>query len=497
MTVVFDAFQRAEWATGPEPEPLVAEAEKSAVYPVEALGPLRSPVEAIAKIVQAPVAVAAQSVLSVAALATQGFADVEGPGASRAPISLFCMSVALSGDRKSKCDSLAKRGVERYEAGLRKLVREEQAAFRNASAIWKGKYDDILKGAKADALGAENDLRVLGDAPEPPLMPSIQTSSPTIEGITKNMHQLRPSLGVFSDEGGAFLGGYSMRAENRAAAFAELSGLWDGTPVTRWRGGDGVVVYAGRRLSCHLMVQPVVAASLLADPLAAGQGILARFLLTAPESLQGGRDWGAEPDPSSWTAVDALERRILDLLLADLPLRDGERSELEPRVLPLSMEARGQLVDAGNRVERDLRPGGLWADVRPAANKIVEQACRIAGVMTIFDDPSADEVSEATFRDALTIALYHLDEARRLVGAAEVSVEMSDAERLRTWLTEKWDEEFVSAAEVTKFGPNAFRDTKRARALLKTLAQFQWLAPCDKPTAVRGKVRREAYRVRR
>ena len=71
------------------PQPLLREIPRGEPYPVEALGPLREAVEAVQDITQAPVGIAAQSALSVASLAVQGFADVEALGGGDVPCSLF------------------------------------------------------------------------------------------------------------------------------------------------------------------------------------------------------------------------------------------------------------------------------------------------------------------------------------------------------------------------------------------------------------------------
>jgi hypothetical protein len=55
---------------------------------------------------QAPAALVMQSVLAAASLAVQAHADVETLGGS-APLSLFFLSVAESGERKSSADKLA------------------------------------------------------------------------------------------------------------------------------------------------------------------------------------------------------------------------------------------------------------------------------------------------------------------------------------------------------------------------------------------------------
>ena len=87
-------------AAAVQPQPLLREIPLGAPYPVHALGPLQSAVEAVQAWTQAPVAIPAQSALAVAALALQGHANVETLGGFR-PLTLYCLTIAASGERKS------------------------------------------------------------------------------------------------------------------------------------------------------------------------------------------------------------------------------------------------------------------------------------------------------------------------------------------------------------------------------------------------------------
>lgn len=72
---------------------------KSLPYPVAALGNLMGPaVERMAEIIGTPSAMAAQSVLATAALASQAHANVQLDGRTY-PLSLYLLTVACSGDR--------------------------------------------------------------------------------------------------------------------------------------------------------------------------------------------------------------------------------------------------------------------------------------------------------------------------------------------------------------------------------------------------------------
>lgn len=126
--------------TPESPQPLMREIPPGAPFPMEALGPLRQAVEAVADISQAPIAIAAQSALSVASLAVQGFADVETLGGD-APCSLFCLTIAESGERKSTCapDQIARRFQRVRTTTLQPLL-ETQTLLGHARLIEGGRF---------------------------------------------------------------------------------------------------------------------------------------------------------------------------------------------------------------------------------------------------------------------------------------------------------------------------------------------------------------------
>ena len=76
-------------------------------FPVDALGNmLGGAARAIARTVDAPPAIAAHSVLAVAAFAAQDKANLVMDGRT-IPLSLFLLTIAESGDRKTACDKVA------------------------------------------------------------------------------------------------------------------------------------------------------------------------------------------------------------------------------------------------------------------------------------------------------------------------------------------------------------------------------------------------------
>jgi hypothetical protein len=346
-----------------------------------------------------------------------------------------------------------------------------------------------LKRVKKNAFEAQADLQALVE-PEMPLEASITSPEPTLEGITKNLGRMRPSIGLFSDEGGSFIGGHGMNAENRAKTVAGFSKFWDGAKVERWRAGDGISSFCGRRVSAHIMVQPVIATGLLADPLANGQGILARFLTVAPASAAGTRT-RAGHSPASDAALERYSARLGELLRRDLPLKDGTRNELQLRVLPLSEEARALLQEFAIEVEKAQAPGAPFENVRPFASKAAEHAARLAAMLTLFDDPDASEVSADMLANGIALANFYIGEACRLANEAVISSETAEAERLRKWLVESWEGQHISVTDATQRGK--FRESPKNKKLFKILEHAGWLVPIDGGAIILGRHRREAF----
>ncbi|MEI4262242.1 YfjI family protein [Roseovarius sp. D0-M9] len=374
--------------------------------------------------------------------------------------------------------------------------RDDVRSWQNTHALWKGDCDRILteakrgKGEKRTA--AEADLAALGGEPAAPPSPDRIVTEPTFEGLTRLYATGQPSLGIFSDEGGQFLGGFAMNSDNRQKTLTALNGLWQGNPIRRTRAGDGAYTLYGRRLAVHLMAQPGVAHAFIADPLAADSGFLARFLICQPPSAIGTRlHRHMTPDSGALGAFSSRLRGILD---TPMPM-DTDTRELQPRVLPLSQGARSLLIEFHDTIEALQAPGGDLAHITGTASKAAEQAARIAGVLTLWQDLQAVEVSGQDMVHAIMLAKFYLSEAARLAEAATVSAEIERAEKLRKWLLESWGEADIAQSEVIQSGPYALRDVKVAKAALALLEQYGWIVRLDKGAVVRGSARKDAWRI--
>ena len=98
----------------------------------------------IRRIVQAPDALCAQSVLAAAALAAQAHANVLIDGRSR-PLSLFFCTVGESGERKTAVDDIALEPHKQREKQLVDAHAEEIIQWESAKQAWEYSRAEILK----------------------------------------------------------------------------------------------------------------------------------------------------------------------------------------------------------------------------------------------------------------------------------------------------------------------------------------------------------------
>lgn len=486
-------YETADVRQPEPPAPLFRDLPPAEPFPVAALGNILAPAaEGIQAKVQAPAAICAQSVLAAAALAVQGHADVTLPTGHNKPLSLFCVTVAASGERKSAVDAEALWPIRKREASLRDAYGLEVESWQNDQAAWTKARDEALKKGKGDRQAIKTALDTIGPAPAAPLLPILTMNEPNWPGLCRAFDEGLPALGLFSAEGGGFLGGHGMNEENRLRTATGLSEVWDGEAIRRTRGGEGIKIMPGRRLALHLMMQPGVADKLLGDALLVDQGLTARMLVVAPDSLAGTRMWKEVP-PEADAAIRRYGARLLAALEAPLPVPPGKRNELEPRALPLSAAARKMWIATADAIEKQIGSGGPLEPVRAFANKAPEHAARIAAVLALVDDINAVEVSADHLAAAVELVGHYTAEALRLKAAGEVNGDLILAQRLVEWLRQ-WPESRVSLREIYRLGPGPIRDKKTAARIVSILADHGYLIEAG-AGEVAGHNRRETWRI--
>jgi uncharacterized protein DUF3987 len=345
---------------------------------------------------------------------------------------------------------------------------------RNSESAWEAEKRKIERMAKLDFDTRKRQLAALGAPPRPPLLPILTAPEPTIEGLVKAWVNAPAALGLFSAEGGQFIGGHGMSQDHRLKTAAALSQLWDGAGVRRMRAGDGVTDLHGRRLAVHIMVQPDAALSFLSDPMLRDQGLLSRVLVAKPISIAGTRMFKSS-SPGDDLAIKHYGAVLLRLLEKTLPLAEGRRNELSPPVLFFSADAETCWREFYDRTEEQSGAAGKLASIRDFASKAAEHAARISGVLTIVENPDAREISAANMQDAIELTSWYVAEALRLAAASMVNPAIARAVRLLEWLRRQPLHDEISIRQITRYAPSDLRAKQTAENAVRVLLEHGWL----------------------
>lgn len=477
------------------PEPLMRESAPHLIYPVDALGALLGPMaKAVQRATETPMALCGSSVLAAAALAVQPYADVMLDGRVF-PLSLDILSVGYSGERKTSIDRCVLAPFKGREEKMWEQYLDDAATYEVESVIRRTEREAVLKDKNRSEDAKRIDLLAI---PEPvrPMRPHIIIENATIEALLRHLRDDMPSVGLFSSEGGMFLGGYSMRKEQTLATIAALSRLWDGSPVPRSTVSDfeNTMPLFGRRLSCHLMIQARVAMKLLGDDEIQDQGILSRFLICWPESTIGTRfdENTLRIDQSADAAL--YSSRITKILEIPLPLSEKIPGKLEPRQLKCSGEAYRLWKTFNRHVERRMANDGAFFLLRNFVNKAPENAARVAGVLTLIDDIDAKDIPGDKMNNAVSLMEFHIQEIARAFCQGSVGDELHRAQSLLDWINEK-GHKHIYPELVYRLGPPMFRTKDKAMVVLDVLEHHGHLMRMDDGFVVDGKPRKLSWQV--
>ncbi|MCV2422730.1 DUF3987 domain-containing protein [Paucibacter sp. DJ4R-1] len=450
-----------------DPLPLVADLETPQPFPMDALPAVLGDYGRIIQhCTQAPDAIVGNSLLAAASLAVQPYANVMLPYGASVPLSLFLVTVAESGERKSAVDRLALHAHATFE----KTKSDEQ---REAVE----QHNRLDKKAKETAAIPRESVFLASD--------------PTVEGLCKLLNAGLPSIGVFSAEGGRFLGGHGMSDDMALRTAGGLSLFWDGSPVDRVRSGDGASKLFGRRVALHLMAQPRATFSWLSNPVLRDQGLFSRCLVAYPASTAGTRLFRNEKAEET-PAAAAYVNRMTALLGGNWPI--NEFHELQPQHMGIPGAARTLWVQIHDQIETSI--SGELKPVRGLASKAAEHMARMAGVFTLIDDPRATAITEDAMQRAALMIEFYLAEALRLSGVQPQHDKADQASMLWDWLKMR-NKKHISLPELVQFGPAKLRKAETMRRAMDVLADHYMVRKVpDGIVEFEGKARREAWEVR-
>lgn len=477
------------------PLPLRRPLPPPAEFPLDALPPvIRDAVNLVVDFVQVPPALAGQSALAAATLAMQGLSNV-GIDGRIYPTSNFFVTIAESGERKSAVDRLFLVPHHEHQRSLATLAASQRTDFNIAHTAWKCRRDAYVKKNKDAALfDSSVFLKKIGQEPVPPRNPLFLVEEPTYEGLIKLLETGQPSVGLFSDEGGRFVGGHGMNKDNVLKTIAGLSKLWDGDPITRSRSGDGHIVLYDRRCSMHLMIQPQIMPSLFGQGLLAGQGFLSRVLCVYPSSTIGARHY-REENISSRPEFSKYTETLGALLNNPLPISmDDPAMGLQLPTMTLATKAKQEWIQFHDRVESGIRDGQAFSTIRGFAAKAAEHVLRVSAVFSLIEDPRCNTVNHPAMTQAVKLVDYYLMEALRLFGQGHDSPDLELAEKCLLWC-QKQEGGVFELARLYQQGPSPVRSKNKAMQIIQILTDHGWIQEVEGGLTIEGQHHSQAWRV--
>ena len=469
-----------------DPIPLVTFV-RSAPYPIAELPEIiQGAVSEVHGFVQSPISMIATSALGALSVAAQGLVDIHRAETLTGPVSLFALTIADSGERKSTVDRYFTEAIRTFEAEQKDALSSEIRSYKTDQRVWEAKRAGLTEKIKTEAR-REKSTQTLEDhlhqlealEPMPVRAPYLIRSDETPEHLAIALRDEWPSAGVISSEAGTVFGSHGLNADSVMRTLSQLNVLWDGGELQVGRVTRESFRLQGVRLTISLQTQPQTLIEFLQKhgALARGNGFLARFLIAWPESTQGYRPM-TDP-PSGWPALTRFNKRIRELLETPLPLSDEGR--LTPSSLKFDPDASREWRDFYNETEHQLRPGESLHEIRDAASKLADNMARIAALLHVFEDAAVPQVTVTSVRAAIAIVSWHIEESRRFLGSLSLPEEIRLALQLEEWIVARCrtqGTESLSTRYIQQSGPASLRRKSDLDPVLQRLVEHKrcWIS---------------------
>ena len=145
------------------------------------------------------------------------------------------------------------------------------------------------------------------------------------------------------------------------------------------------------------MIQPLIAASALADKMLNNQGFLSRILACKPKSLIGARLY-RQPPPESGRILQEYEGRVLKILSTPYPLADKTAQRTGAAARDILGGSEGAILELSQQRRAPQTDGGAYESIKPFASKLKEHAARLAVALAYYQRPDVTELTDDDFR---------------------------------------------------------------------------------------------------
>ncbi|EJG5000444.1 DUF3987 domain-containing protein [Escherichia coli] len=440
------------------------------VYPVDSFPPfIRNTIYEVQQRTQAPVSLIGTSLIGVMSYVSQNritvcrFNDLWGP------VSVYLITLAESGERKSTVDKmlmvplyqLDKQLLSDYEGALVNWNNEIELLNIEKKALEKKIRTEICRGQ--DHSETNKKLKqLLGMYPEKPERVKMILNDATSSAIKDVLCSTWRSVGLMSDEAGTIFNGYALKE------LPFLNKIWDGSSFSIMRKSEPEKLITDAGMTISLMVQPSVFESYKArkGDFAKGVGFFARCLFCQPYSTQGSRQ--ITNPVCSTEHLPVFHQRLMEIINESI-----DKPHIKERMcLHFSPEAQRRWIEFYNHTESQMSVFGCLYNYKDYASKIADNMARIAAILHYFNGDKGD-ISLHITEAAIEITTWYVNEYLRLFAKPEESAQINkDVEELDWWIRNQCSRigaPYIRKNTILQYGPNRLRNNARVNEILEIL----------------------------
>ena len=411
----------SEWVDPTEYRDLADKVKKAPEYQISQSPPLfQKAVREVSGFYQVPPSMAAFSGLGGFSLLAQGLFDVQTRVGITCPTSLYTLSIADSGARKSATDKAFGKSIEGafhelykfMNKNAREIEQDHEMLDLEKSAL-KSQYKALAKKfeLKTDEANKISDrLGELNALGQPTLRsPRIVIVDDSNENLAASLQKRWPSSIIRTAEGGAFFGGQAGQDRNAMKGASLRNMIWSGETYVAGRVQGENIDLRNARLSISISVQRETFEAHLTGGGQLGRGIgeWARYLIDEPAIDWGGREIDEQDGLGAGNLAHMGPGRMPGLLeisnlfaaIADRGLLFDEDPRENLRFMTLRFCSEGQVIwnQFYNEVERTMKMGAANEHYRDIGSKTAEMAGRIAACFHLMYIEWAEKNEDETY----------------------------------------------------------------------------------------------------
>lgn len=389
--------------------------KKPAPFPMQSLPPLlRDYLQAVSDYVQVVPEMAILPLLSVLSLCVQGKAVIKHTGNSHTePLNLYTITVASPGERKSGSLKEFMKPIEDFQERYNKIHAPEVEEYRTEHAYLENKR---AKALKTDLQAAKTYAKQLASLEKKHEL-VLNVSDATPEALAMEMYRQGGKIGIIDDEGSVFdvLSGIYSNGQANINIFLKA---YDGANYTILRRTKENIELKNPLLTMGLMVQPEHFADAMNNRQFSGRGFIHRFLFSFPDSRAGHLKMTSPDIPPK------LQKQYSDLInrLLRMP------STPDIPVIVCDKEAELLFSDYFSHLQKEIRDGGTFENLKEWASKQFGRALRIAGILHLCEHEPTERLTGQTAMNSISIATWAENHAlNALSGSASEPTEIKNA----------------------------------------------------------------------